>query len=198
MPAKNSNTSTQSKEARSAYNTGYLAFMKGKYKDAIPFFKLALRLDSAYIDAIDNLAFTYRRLNMIDSAEFCYKHSLKINSGNMLAMNNLALLYLMQEKFDLASEYYNKMIQVDSLSGDGYYGLAQINFKRKDFDFAIKYGMKAFKIWEKTNRQYAGESMMYVGMAQCHKGDKANAKISLQKAQNMGAHVPADYLKVCK
>ena len=192
---KKLNSPTQIEKARTCYNKGYDYFHINDYKNAISFYRCAIQNDSLYTDAFDNLALSYRRLRVLDSAEYFYLKSLSINSSNLVALNNLALVYTHENKLDKSEQTYLRILKIDPKCADGYFGLAEVYLRTSRFEASIENGMKAYDLWEKTDKLYAGDALFYVGVSYLSLNDKKNAKKYFDIAKKLGTRIPEEYLK---
>ena len=192
---KQLNSPTQNEKAMSYYNQGYEAFHKEDYRTAISFYRAAIKYDSAYTDAYDNLGLSYRRLNILDSAEFFYIKSLSILPTNLIALNNLALVYVHEGNLDKAELTYLQILKIDSTEPDGYYGLADIYYQTSKFELSIRNGLKAYELWKQSNKIYAGDAISFVGVSYLSLNDKKNAKKYFSLASSLGRNISSEYLK---
>jgi len=176
------------------YNTGYRAFSKGDYKKAIELYKKAIAIDANYIDAYDNCGLSYRRLNILDSAEVYYKKSIAMNPKVMIAHGNLAIVYSNQGKWDDALNEYNEIKKYNPEDPEAYYGAADVYFRINDIDNALKNALSATRLFGAINHPYLCDAEFYVGLAYYRKNDKLNAKKYMQDAMYHGRKIGPEYI----
>ena len=80
-------------------------------------FKLAIKLNTNYFEAFNNLGNLYREMNLFDEAINCFKKAININPKYALAYNNLLFTFSFIEKYSLKdyneySKNYRNILQV--------------------------------------------------------------------------------------
>ncbi len=183
------NSPTKNKDAEQYYNKGYNEFHNENYYGAIALYKKAIELDSNYTDAIDNCALSFRRLNILDSAEFYYKLSIRKLPINEVAWNNLGLVYTYKNDYTKAKLTYKELLQINPNCADGSYGLAEVYLRENNNDSGIKCSLKAYDIWKENNPTYAGDALFYAGMGYLQKGNNKIAKEYFERAKKLGREI---------
>ena len=117
--------STDSEEARTAYNTAIAFQEQGRFEDARDAYLSAIELDPGYCDAMDNLGLLYRRHGDVDEAIYWYQRSIEIFPENPIAHQNLGLAYQVQERYPDALSEYLLLIEIDPENPEGYFGAGQ-------------------------------------------------------------------------
>lgn len=192
---KELNSPTSNTEALKHYQNGYYAFVNGKFKAAVVNYKLAFQTDSNYTDAIDNCALSFRKMNMLDSAEYYYKMSLKKMPQNDLAMHNLGLVYIFKNNFKAAKNTFKELIRNNPTYGDGYYSLSEVYLRENNNDSAIVYSNMAYEIWKDKNPVFAADALYYSGLGYLQKGDKKLAMEYFLHANKLGKNISPEIQK---
>lgn len=129
-------------KARSALNKGVQAYKNAKYDQAISFFKDAVALDPALVNARLYLATAYAQQYVpgvdtpdnnknAEAAIDQYQQVLKLKPAREQQINSLkgiAYLYLQMKKFDQAKQYYNKAVELDPNDAELYYSIGVIDW----------------------------------------------------------------------
>jgi tetratricopeptide (TPR) repeat protein len=79
--------------------------MSDQYDSALVQLKAAIRLDSGFVDAYNNLGIVYGKKMEYDSAIIAFQHAVQLDSTYYLASKNLGLVYEDMENFPKALEY---------------------------------------------------------------------------------------------
>ena len=162
-------------DAVNAYNTGVEFLQKEQYTEGIPWFEKAVKIDSVFAFAWDNLAICYRKTNQLEKAESAYKFSLRIDSSGKTALQNLPVVYMMQKRDDEAIAAYKNFLQYYSDDPEVYYGLALVYFNnKKDMENALYNICKAYNIYvdQKSPFRSDAEKVINIIYAQMKKENK--------------------------
>lgn len=108
-------------------------------------YKRALKIDSNYVDAWNNLGVAYHYYGYIDSAVYCLKKALSINPEHPQVNNNIAFLLDGRGDYKAAVYYYQKAIlaKPDYVVamvnlGDTYYNMKDYNSAQTMWESALK------------------------------------------------------------
>jgi len=128
-----------------AYNNYATELAKlGRFKESVPYFKRAIRLEGAtYHDPYTNLAGAYAVLGDTNLAIDTLCESLKINSVQPEAYNNLGAFYLHKQDFDKAEEYFKTALNLKPHYGKAMYNLGKLNLAKGDYEVAWQYFKQA-------------------------------------------------------
>jgi len=80
-------------KARGHSNLGLELRAKGKVREAIEHYKMAIRLKPGYADAYNNLGVAYKELGLVEDAVEQYKTAIRLQPGFAEAYNNLGIVY---------------------------------------------------------------------------------------------------------
>lgn len=108
-------------------------------------FRRALKLDSNYADAWNNLGVAYYYYGNMDSAAFCLQKAYKINPQLPEVLNNIAFLLDLNGDYDAAIYYYQKAIQINpqyviavANLGDTYYHKKDLQAAKEMWELALR------------------------------------------------------------
>jgi tetratricopeptide (TPR) repeat protein len=150
----------------------------GDYQAAIGLYRQALDIQRPFGDEefqaeiLNDIGFTYRRLDDNREAEYHYQESLALRerSRNLLGMaeslSNLGILYINQNEFHKAESVLLRALEIETTIGDrmgaGYtlVNLGYLHFKGDRIDVSEEYYSKAFQI-----RQQIGDVL---GLGYCY------------------------------
>jgi len=137
-------------------------FNQKEYRDAIYFYKKALKKNPYYTKAIYRIAKCYNLLNDIDNAEKYYKKALSIDPNYLPALNSLGYIYITKGKASRALKYFKKVLNLSPLNYDALIGTAKVYIIYRDYETAERYLNQAIKK-EKTNpKAYIALAQIYI------------------------------------
>ncbi|OGB96844.1 hypothetical protein A3F06_00525 [candidate division TM6 bacterium RIFCSPHIGHO2_12_FULL_36_22] len=108
-------------KARSHNNFGCQLLEKERYREALPYFKRAIRMEKGYFDPYNNLAFAYGALGRIDQAIWALKQGLQIWPYQPKVYNNLATYLIMKSDYDIAIKAAAQAIELYPYYGKAYF-----------------------------------------------------------------------------
>jgi tetratricopeptide (TPR) repeat protein len=182
-------TPTKSSDAKFNYNKAHDYFDKNDYESAIKYYKLAILIDSNFIDAYDNLGLSYRRCNKLDSAELYYLLSSKKYPKGEASVMNLGVVEHFRKNYTKAIYYYDKLIVINPKNPEAYYGLSKIYCDKGDYKLAYKNGIFAEKFYSELNSPYIGDCYYQLCIVCINRNDKKNAKKYLRLAKSQGVEI---------
>jgi Tfp pilus assembly protein PilF len=109
-------------------------------------YKNALKIDSNYVDAWNNLGVAYHYYGYIDSALYCLKKALEINPEHPQVNNNIAFLLDAAGEYDAAIYHYQKAILAKPDYVVAMVNLGDTYYNMKDYDSAQTMWKAALKI----------------------------------------------------
>lgn len=129
-------------------------------------YRLALEIDSNYVDAWNNLGVAYHYYGYIDSAVYCLNKALSKNPEHPLVNNNIAYLLDAAGEYKAAMYHYQKAILADPdyevaiiNLGDTYYHFGDYDSARTMWEAALK--LEPDDVWIKQKlkklKRQAGE-----------------------------------------
>jgi Flp pilus assembly protein TadD len=92
-----------------AYKEGQALVKDGKFKDAIPLFEKAAKLDPQNADAYNMLAYSQRRSGQLDAAFENYEKALALDPDHKGAHEYIGEAYLMSGNLEQAEAHLDKL-----------------------------------------------------------------------------------------
>lgn len=186
---KNYNSSTDT-VALSFYNKGHDSFAEGNFQEAILLYKKAVHIDPNFIEAIDNLALTFRQTNELDSAKKYYMASIEKYPIGELAYQNLGTVGLIEEDFQNALYRFHQLSEVNPNNAEAYFGSTKAYLAIEQYKPALTSGLKCEEIYKSEASSYLVDIQYLIGLTYYFMNDQSNSKIYLQKSLNKGFNVP--------
>ncbi len=189
---------SKSIKAEEYYHAAHNDFDKEAYQSAIEKYKIAIALDSDYIDAFDNLGLAYRKMNKLDSAEYCYFASLRKYPQGYVPVMNLAIVEERRGNPQKAADYYKKLVTLRDDDPEGYYGLLRMYVTLKMYSEALDNGNTAEKYYKKNNSPYIGDCYYYLCFTHYNLNNIEMARKYMNLAQNAGVTVDKNMVEALK
>jgi Flp pilus assembly protein TadD len=180
------------------YVAGETQFRNGNYEKSILCYLKALELEPEFIDAMDNLANSYRFLNNFDSAEYWYNKSIKLHPEGYIAHQNLAIVYLSTARFEDALNEYDILVKLAPKNPEGYFGKANANIQLKNGKEVVAQAQKARELYKINNDEYERDAIYLIGVGYYLQRDNESARKYLLEAQEMGAEIPNQLIGILK
>ena len=180
---------SSSNEARNYFKQAEEYYIKGDFNKAEKFYLRAIKKDSKYVEAYDNLGLVYRRIGELDKAIEYYKKSIDLFPYGRMAHQNLAAVYSFKKDYKSAIDEYEVILEISPNDPEGYFGIANSFMMLSQFDDALINAEIALDLYEETNSHHIGDGYYMVGIINYYKGDKENAKEFLQLAKDKGAKI---------
>lgn len=138
--------------ARAHNNYGVALSEQGKYIEAIPYFKKAIKMDHLYPDPCNNLAVSYAALGKLDDAIEALKQSLRICPYYPESYNNLASFLINKKEYQSAENCLNIALQMRPHYGKAHYNLGHLYVARSaqvtDEKERVQFLEKAFQSYK--------------------------------------------------
>ena len=180
---------TSSVEARKYFDQAEDYGNKGDFENAEKFYLKAIKKDSKYVEAFDNLGLVYRRLGKLDKAIEYYKKSIELFPHGVMAHQNLAAVYGYKKDYESAINEYEIILDISPNDPEGYYGIANSYMMLSQFDDALANAEIALDLYEETNSHHIADGYYMIGLINYYKGDNNSAKEYLQLAKDNGAKI---------
>lgn len=110
-------------EAKKMYSKGIEQSEKQNYLKAISYFQKALKIDSLFAFAWDNMGLCYRKLDKYDDAIYAYNKSLELDPLGLMPLQNIAVAYKYKKEYQKALGAYETLAEIDSKNPEVYYGI---------------------------------------------------------------------------
>jgi tetratricopeptide (TPR) repeat protein len=178
-------------EAMKAYYKGVEFLKQENYDGAIPYFEQAVKLDSEFAFAWDNLGISYRKTNKLELAEAAYKASLKADPGGKTALQNLAVVYQYQKKYDEAIVAFKEILKYSDEDPETYYGIGLVYYNNKeDMEEALKNMCKAYNIYVSQKSAFRSDAEKVINLiyARMKKDKKEDVFNRILKENNINAN----------
>ncbi len=180
---------TNSDEAKNYFDQAEKYGSKEDLDNAKKFYLKAIKKDSKYVEAYDNLGLVSRRLGNFDKAIKYYKKSIELFPEGQMAHQNLAAVYVIKKDYKSAISEYEAILKISPNNPEGYFGIANSYMMLAQFDNALVNAKKALDLYKKINSHHIGDGYYMVGLINYYKGDKENAKEHLQLAKDKGVKI---------
>ncbi len=120
--------------------------MKGDYSKALTNYKRALEMDRGNYAVINNIAYIYLRLNLIDESITYSRMAVDINRDNPAALINLGIAYAKSGDMISAQEYLNKAFMLEPDNQDVVLNLAILHERQDQLQEASEYFSRLIKL----------------------------------------------------
>ncbi|MEJ5103817.1 tetratricopeptide repeat protein [Chryseobacterium sp. MYb328] len=146
------------------YQKAVEASKKENWKEAIQNYEQAVKTDSKFIYAWDNLGICYRRVGEYDKALNAYKQSLAIDPKGKMPLQNIAMTYIYKKEYQKAIDAYNDLDKVYPGDPEVYYGMGQTYFSYlKNSEKGLDYICKAYRIYTEQKSPYRSDAETIIG-----------------------------------
>jgi tetratricopeptide (TPR) repeat protein len=180
------------------YDKGYEAFNKGDFLTAISFYKQSVKQDTNFIEAIDNLALSYRQLNQLDSAKKYYIISLEKYPRGELAYQNLGTVYLIEKDYQRALYQFHQLSELNESNSEAFFGKTKAYLAISQYEQALVSGLRCEELYKAENNPYLTDIQYLLGITYYYKNNKSMSKSYLQMALNGGVDVPLQLIEELK
>lgn len=185
---ENENSVSQNPKARDYYTKGVNQSNNKNYAKALEYFLLAVKEDSNFPFAWDNLGYCYRQLGEYDKAIEAYKKSIELDPNHAFPIQNLAVAYTYKKEYQKAIDTFELLKKLDSENPEIYYGIGQIYFQYlKEYEKSLDYMCKAFNFYIKNNSPYRAdaENIIRYNFTEMKKLGKEDKFYEILKANNI-------------
>ncbi|MDD4970625.1 MAG: tetratricopeptide repeat protein [Paludibacter sp.] len=157
-------------EAKKLYHKGIDQSEKQNYQKAISYFEKALKIDSLFAFAWDNMGLCYRKLDKYDDAIFAYNKSLELDPLGLMPLQNIAVAYKYKKEYQKALAAYETLAELDSKNPEVYYGIGLLYaYSLNDLEKGLDNICKAYTYYIAQKSPYRTDAeklinMIYVDM----------------------------------
>ena len=163
---------------------GSVAHGNGDYDEAIKCFEKAIKLNSKYAEAYNNLGYAYAvgKENYEKAIKY-YKKAIKLNRNYADAYLNLGRAYHRgKQNYDKAIKCYEKSIKLNPQNAKAYNNLGYTYvICKKDYDKVMEYCNKAIELDPNYAEPYCTLSLVYA-----MRGDVNKVTECLKEAAKLG------------
>ena len=149
---------SENEKANDYFDEGNVLMDKKAYKKAIKKFKSAIKLDKAFVFALDHIAICYRQLEKYDKSLEYYEKSLEVFSEGNVALLNIGVIYHFLENYEKSAETYYELVFLYPDDPEGYFGLARTFFVQEKYEAALNNLFIAHRIYVETESAYVKDS----------------------------------------
>jgi len=152
-------------EAQKFYLKGIKESEKGRYKTAITYFEKALKIDSVFAFAWDNIGICNRMLRNYDQAIYAYNRSLVLDPKGIVPLQNLAVDYKFKKEYYNAISAYNRLAELDKNNPEVYFGIGEIySLYLKEYEKGLDNMCRAYTIYQQQNSPYSLDAEKIIGV----------------------------------
>jgi tetratricopeptide (TPR) repeat protein len=156
---------SENQQALEFYSKGLDESGKENYKNAIACFEKAVKADSLFAFAWDNLGICYRKLNDYDKALDAYKKSLEIDPKGIMPLQNIPIVYEYKQEYQNAIDAYGRLAEINKNDPEVYYGIGLIYaLDLKDFEKGLKNICLAYNLYIQQKSPYRTDAEKVIGM----------------------------------
>lgn len=154
---------SKNEQAQNSYIIAKDFMREKKYELAIESFQMAIKKDSKFVLALDDIAMCYRQLKDYDNAVKYYKKSLEIYPEGDFALVNIGVVYSLKTDYKTAITYYEKLIKYDPNNAEGFFGAGKNYLALNDSEKALDNIFKAHRIYTIDKSDYVKDTEQIIG-----------------------------------
>lgn len=149
---------SKNKKALAQYEEGVAYEAKEMYDMAIVSYSKAVKIDSKFSFAWDNLGLCYRKRGNYKEAIKCYEKSLELDPKGTMPLQNIAVAYEYLKDYKNSSLTYEKLIALHPDNPEGYFGAGRVFYLNENYEKGVDYMFKAFKLYNETRSPYVSDA----------------------------------------
>lgn len=157
------NSMSKDKKALKFYKEGQEYSAREEYDMAIVSYNKAVKADSKFAFAWDNLGITYRQRGNYEEAIKCYKKSLEADPDGTMPLQNIPVAYMYLEKYQEAAKGYDILIKKYPEDPEGYFGASRAYYFLKDYEKGLDNLFKSYRIYNETKSPYKADAEKMMG-----------------------------------
>lgn len=156
---ENEKSVSRNPKAIKEYSKGIKFFKQENYEKALPYFEKAIKEDSVFAFAWDNIGICNRKLNNLDAAIYAYNRSLTLDPNGVMPLQNIAIVYEYKKEYNKAITAYKTLSELDSFNPEVYYGIGRIyTFYLNDPENGLENICKAYTLYIKQKSPYRSDA----------------------------------------
>ena len=175
-------------EAKKMYSKGIEQSEKQNYQKAISYLEKALKIDSLFAFAWDNMGLCYRKLDKYDDAIYAYNKSLELDPLGLMPLQNIAVAYKYKKEYQKALAAYETLAELDSKNPEVYYGIGLIYaYNLNDLEKGLDNICKAYMYYiaQKSPYRTDAEKLINLIYTDMKKQEKETAFDEILKKNNI-------------
>ena len=146
-------------EALEFYSKGQEEYKKENYKEAISYYQQALKIDSVFAFAWDNIGICNRKLNNYEQAIYAYKKSLELDPNGYMPLQNIAVAYKFNKEYDKAISAYKRLAELDKNDPEVFYGIGETySLYLNDYEKGLENMCKAYNLYVEQKSPYRSDA----------------------------------------
>ena len=162
---ENPNSFSDNPKSVKEYTKGLKYFKKENYKTALKYFEKAVKIDSVFAFAWDNIGLCHRRLENFDAAISAYKKSILLDPLGIMPLQNIAIAYEYKKEFNEALNAYQTLSEVDNFNPEVFYGMGRIQaFYLSEYEKGLDNICKAYNLYLKQKSPYKTDAVKLINM----------------------------------
>lgn len=170
------------------YNKGDEELKTENYSKAVGYYEEAVKIDSNFAFAWDNVGICYRKLGKYDKALFAYNKSLEIDPIGQVPLLNIPIVYEYLKEYDKAIDAYKKIEHINPKDPEIYYGIGRIySVYLSDYEKALDNMCKAYNLYIEQKSPYRtdAETQIRAILNEMKKAGKEDKFKEILKANNI-------------
>jgi len=175
-------------EAKKLYSKGIDESEKQNYQKAITYFQKALKIDSLFAFAWDNIGLCYRKMDRYDDAIYAYSKSLELDPLGLMPLQNIAVAYKYKKEYQKALAAYETLAELDNKNPEVYYGIGLLYaYDLNDLEKGLDNICKAYTYYIAQKSPYRTDAEKVINMiyADMKKQGKETAFDEILKNNNI-------------
>ena len=172
---------TNNKQALQYFNSGNFGIQTNRLEVAAKLFYGAVKLDSTFCDAWDNLAVCYRKMGRYEDAFNAGIRSLMIDSTNVTAWSNCGNAAFLQHDIYKALRSYDNLQRIVPNNPEGYYGKSIVLYYVDSLAEARNNIIKAEQVYRTNHLKIGNEVYLLKGFIEYKTGNKIEAQRIFEK-----------------
>jgi len=169
-------SASKNPDAIKMYKKGQKAYEKQNFTKAIGFYQKALKIDSLFAFAWDNLGLCYRKLEKYPEAINAYNKSLELDPLGLMPLQNIAVAYKYNKEYEKSILAYERLAELDSKNPEVFYGLGLVYaYNLNNLEKGLENMCTAYNLYLATKSPYRTDAEKIINLIY---GDmKKNGKI---------------------
>ena len=124
-------------------DAGFEHFIRGRFKNAMEEFSLAVQLDPKFCASLNNLAVILMREGQLEQAGTRLNYALSLDPGSSVLHNNLGVYNVMKNDLEAAATEFNRALEIDPDVSAVYVNLGDVMYVKGNVQNALS-------LWEKV------------------------------------------------
>ena len=175
---------SKNKKALKLYEEGVEYEQREMYDMAIVSYNKALKIDSKFSFAWDNIGLCYRKRGNYKEAIRCYEESLKLDPKGTTPLQNIAVAYEYLKDNKTASATYERFIKLHPDNPEGFFGAGRTYYLSEEYAKGVDYMFKAYLLYTDTKSPYVNDALQNLRYYYKDLTDRGKIDIFKEAAKN--------------